>query len=544
MKVNIKNLKSFQIIAVIFVAAIIVSAQQNFVSKVWVSDNGDGTYKNPVLHADYSDPDAIRVGDDFYMTASSFNAAPGLPILHSKDLVNWRLINYVFAEQEPKDVFNQPQHGGGVWAAAIRYHNGEFYIFYPDPDFGIYMTKTKNPAGEWSKPLLIKSGKGWIDPCPLWDDDGNAYLVSAFAGSRAGFKSVLIVSRMSADGTRLLGAPAMVFDGHDAHPTVEGPKFYKRNGFYYIFAPAGGVTTGWQLVLRSKNIFGPYEEKIVLAQGKTTINGPHQGAWVTTQTGEDWFLHFQDKGAYGRILHLQPMSWKNDFPVIGIDADGDGTGEPVLKYKKPNVGRTFPSETPLDSDEFSGENLGLQWQWHANPQVSWAFPFPSQSVLKMFSVLTAENFKNLWNAPNLLLQKFPAEKFTATAKVKIAPRFEGEKFGLLIMGLDYSYIGVTNKNGKLYIAQSTAKDADKGTAESETEPILLNEKTFYLRVTVSEVAMCNFSFSTDGKNFTTVGTPFKAREGRWIGAKVGLFFTRTGKFNDAGSADIDWFRFE
>ena len=521
-----------------------VFGQTNFISKVWVADKGDGTYKNPILHADYSDPDAIRVGDDFYLTASSFNTSPGLPILHSKDLVNWELINYVFLRQKPYDVFDKPQHGGGVWAASIRYHDGEFYIFYPDPDFGIYMTKAKNPAGAWSEPVLIKSGKGWIDPCPLWDDDGNAYLVSAFAGSRAGIKSILIVSKMNTDGTKLLDDGVLVFDGHENQPTIEGPKFYKRNGFYYIFAPAGGVPTGWQLVLRSKNIYGPYEEKIVLAQGNTVTNGPHQGAWVNTQTGEDWFLHFQDKGAYGRILHLEPMSWKNDFPVIGIDKDGDGTGEPVFTYKKPNVGKTHSIETPPDSDEFSDAKLGLQWQWHANFQPTWAFNFPAKGILRMNSVKLPENYKNLWDLPNLLLQKFPAEKFTVTTKVNLSPRFEGEKFGLVVMGIDYSYIGVTNKNGKLYLSQSTAKDADKRSLETETAPVELKNGSFYLRVKVSENAMCSFSFSADGKNFQNVGEIFKAREGRWIGAKVGLFFTRPAKFNDAGTADIDWFRFE
>ena len=521
-----------------------VFGQTNFISKVWVADKGDGTYKNPILHADYSDPDAIRVGDDFYLTASSFNTSPGLPILHSKDLVNWELINYVFLRQKPYDVFDKPQHGGGVWAASIRFHDGEFYIFYPDPDFGIYMTKAKNPAGAWSEPVLIKSGKGWIDPCPLWDDDGNAYLVSAFAGSRAGIKSILIVSKMNVDGTKLLDDGVLVFDGHENQPTIEGPKFYKRNGFYYIFAPAGGVPTGWQLVLRSKNIYGPYEEKIVLAQGNTVTNGPHQGAWVNTQTGEDWFLHFQDKGAYGRILHLEPMSWKNDFPVIGIDKDGDGTGEPVFTYKKPNVGKTHSIETPPDSDEFSDAKLGLQWQWHANFQPTWAFNFPAKGILRMNSVKLPENYKNLWDLPNLLLQKFPAEKFTVTTKVNLSPRFEGEKFGLVVMGIDYSYIGVTNKNGKLYLSQSTAKDADKRSLETETAPVELKNGSFYLRVKVSENAMCSFSFSADGKNFQNVGEIFKAREGRWIGAKVGLFFTRPAKFNDAGTADIDWFRFE
>jgi len=521
------------------------AAPTQSVSKVWSADNGDGTYKNPILHADYSDPDVVRVGNDFYMTTSSFNSAPGLPILHSKDLVNWRLINYVFRQQEPLDVFASPQHGGGVWAPSIRFHNGEFYIFYPDPDRGIYVTKAKDPAGEWSEPLLIKSGKGWIDPCPLWDDDGKAYLVSAFAGSRAGVKSILIVSKMSPDATSLLDDGVMVFDGHDAHPTIEGPKFYKLNGYYYIFAPAGGVATGWQLVLRSKNIYGPYEEKIVLAQGKTAINGPHQGALVDTPSGKEWwFIHFQDRGAYGRIVHLQPTVWKNGFPVIGSDPDGDGTGEPVLKFKKPDVGGNQPIETPPDSDEFNDSSLGLQWQWHGNYKPEWALPVPQRGVLRMFSVQNPDGFRNLWDVPNLLLQKFPAEEFTATAKISLTPRFEGEKFGMIVMGLDYGYAGVAFRDGKLYVAYSNARDADKKSAEYDNVPYLLTSREFYLRIKVAAGAVCTYSFSVDGKTFTGLGVPFKAREGRWIGAKIGFFFTRPGKFNDAGSADIDWVRFE
>ena len=539
MKVKIEKLKVKIFGALFFIVTLFLSAvsAQN-VSKVWVADNGDGTYKNPIIHADYSDPDAIRVGDDFYMTASSFSDVPGLPILHSKDLVNWKIINHVFRQQEPLEVFAKPQHGNGVWAPAIRYQAGEFFIFWGDPDFGIYMTKTKNPAGEWSKPLLIKEAKGWIDACPFWDDDGKAYLAHAFAGSRSGIKSILVINKMSPDGTKLLDDGVVVFDGHDAQPVIEGPKMYKRNGFYYIFAPAGGVTPGWQLAMKSKNIYGKYEEKIVLAQGKTSVNGPHQGAWVTTQTGEDWFLHFQDKGAYGRIVHLQPMTWKDDSPVMG------NNGEPVLSYRKPNVGKTYPIETPAESDEFNDATLGLQWQWHANFQPHWAMPFPSRGVLRMNSVQIPEGYKSLWDVPNLLMQKFPAEEFTVTTKLTFEPRFEGEKFGLVVMGLDYSYIGVTNKDGKLYVAQASAKDADKGNAETENVPFALKEKTFYLRGTVTKGAMCSFSYSIDNKTFTNVGVPFKAREGKWIGAKVGLFFTHNGKFNDFGTADIDWFRVE
>lgn len=520
------------------------NGRENPVSKVWVADNGDGTFKNPIIHADYSDPDVVRVGDDFYMTASSFNAAPGLPILHSKDLVNWKLVSYVFTRQPPFDVYSKPQHGNGVWAPAIRYHDGEFYIYYPDPDYGIYLTKARSPTGPWSEPILIKEAKGWIDPCPLWDDDGKAYLVSAMAASRSGIRSVLIVSRLSQDGTKVLDDGVLVFDGHDKHPTVEGPKFYKRNGLYYIFAPAGGVEEGWQLVLRSKNIYGPYEAKVVLAQGRTQINGPHQGAWVDTQTGEHWFLHFQDKGAYGRVVHLQPMRWIGDWPVMGADADGNGVGEPVLTHRKPNVGRSWPIVTPPDSDEFNQPALGLQWQWHANPKTNWFFPTGSLGFLRMFNVPLPEEVRNFWDVPNLLLQKFPAPEFTATAKLTFTARTDDEETGLIVMGLDYAYLALKKKAEGLVISQTIVKDAESGSKGKESPAVALKGNIVYLRVRVSKNGNCNFSYSNDGATFTPVGESFTAKKGKWIGAKIGMFATRTGKTRETGYADIDWFRIE
>jgi beta-xylosidase len=198
------------------------------------------TYTNPIIPADYSDPDVCRAGKDYYMTASSFNCIPGLPILHSTDLVHWQIVNYALREQKPLEVYDKPQHGNGVWAPAIRFHKGEFYIYWGDPDFGFYMIKTTDPRGAWTAPVLVKSGKGLIDCCPLWDDDGNAYLSYAFAGSRAGNKSVLALTRLSPDGTRTIDESRIIFDGHDRHPTVEGTKLYKRNGYYYILSPAGG----------------------------------------------------------------------------------------------------------------------------------------------------------------------------------------------------------------------------------------------------------------------------------------------------------------
>ena len=516
----------------------------NEISKVWVSDNGDGTYTNPVLYADYSDPDAIRVGDDYYLVASSFNCVPGLPILHSHDLVNWELIAYALSKQPPFDVFDKVQHGGGVWAPCIRYRNNQFYIYYPDPDFGIYMVKATNAAGPWSEPLLVQPGKGLIDPSPLWDTDGKAYLVYALAGSRAGVKSVILVNRMNPDGTKLIGNSVMLIDGHQKHPTIEGPKIYKRNGWYYIFAPAGGVAPGWQMVMRSRNIFGPYEDKIVMAQGKTDINGPHQGGWVDTKTGENWFLNFQDLGAYGRVLHLNPMKWVNDWPVIGVDNDGDGTGEPVRTHKKPNVGKIYPKMTPPESDEFNGSELGLQWQWHANYQTTWGFPSGKLGFYRLNCIPRPADAVNLWNVSNLLLQKFPAPEFTATTKITFDARFDGEEVGLVVMGLDCGRIAIRRENGKLEVQSAICQHADKGSKEEISEPKSVESSTIYFRVQVQKGAECSFSYSIDGQLFTAIDAKFKAREGKWIGAKVGFYALRNGIINDSGSADIDWFRVE
>ena len=521
-------------------------AQSNYVSKVWVADNGDGTYKNPILHADYSDPDVIRVGDDYYMIASSFEDVPGLPILHSKDLVNWKIIGHALKQLIPKKHFSVPRHGEGVWAPSIRYHNDEFYIYYPDPDFGIYLIKSKNIEGPWSQPLLVQAGKGLIDPCPLWDSDGQIYLVHAFAGSRAGIKSVLVVKKLNKDGTKVLDDGVLVYDGHELDPTIEGPKFYKRNSYYYIFAPAGGVSTGWQLVLRSKNIYGPYERKIVMDQGTTNVNGPHQGAWVTTQTGENWFLHFQDKDAYGRVVHLQPMKWINNWPVIGEDKNGDGKGEPVLKYKKPNVGKTYPVQTPVESDEFNGTSIGLQWQWMANPQLNWYFLNPAKGFLRLYSVLLPDSAKNLWDSPNILLQKFPSEEFMVTTKINFNPnvKLQNEKAGLVIMGLSYANIAFkTTKEGN-YIVFSFCRNAEKGTGETERVVAKAETATAYLRVKVTSGAQCSFSYSFDGKNFIEAGEKFIAEPGKWTGAKVGLFCTTETQINDSGYADVDWFSVE
>lgn len=514
------------------------------ISKVWVSDNGDGTYKNPILYADYSDPDVIRVGDTFYMTSSSFNCIPALPILQSFDLVNWTIIGSVFMYQKPLNIFKVPQHGKGVWAPSMRYHNNEFYIYYGDPDYGIYVTKSRHAAGPWTEPVLIKAVKGWIDPCPFWDDDGNTYLVHAWAGSRAGIKSILTLNKMDTTGYHILDQGVMIFDGHLSQPTIEGPKIYKRKDYYYIFAPAGGVKTGWQTILRSKNIYGPYEEKVVLHQGNSPINGPHQGAWVDTEKGESWFIHFQDLDTYGRIVHLQPVQWVNDWPMIGIDKNNDSIGEPVLKYKKPDIGRVYPVTYPQTSDEFNSCEIGPQWQWQANPIENWGFSNGNLGYMRLNAIPFPDSSINMWNVPNLFLQKLSSPEYRATLKVSFKPNYNGEKTGLIIMGTDYAYLGIKRTKDKLYVLQTTCLNADQNGLETQNDSRRVYSGNLYLRVKVDTGAICNFSYSTDGTIFVDIGKPFIAKPGKWISAKVGMFCISNRKIDDSGFADFDWFRIE
>ena len=509
------------------------------VSQVWVADNGDGTYHNPVLHADYSDPDAVRVGEDYYMTSSSFNHIPGLPLLHSKDMVNWQLVGYALKRQPPFDHFSKVQHGMGVWAPSIRFHNNAFYIYYPDPDFGIYLVKAKEITGPWSEPILVQAGKGFIDPCPLWDND-KVYLAHAYAASRAGIKSVIALKELSADGTKTITDSKVVYDGHESDPTIEGPKLYKRNNYYYIFAPAGGVPSGWQVVLRSKDIYGPYERKVVMDQGTTDINGPHQGAWLTTPSGEDWFLHFQDKKAYGRVVHLQPMKWVNDWPVIGIDSDGNGTGEPVLSSRKPHTEKIQPIVTPPDSDEFNSPLLGLQWQWQANPEDNWLTG--TGAGLHLNAIPWPDTSKSYWRFPALLLQKFPAEEFTATTKLSFQPAAVNDRAGFMIFGNDYAFLSLTNKEEGLSITMNTCLKADKNETEKEIVITKTENKDIFFRVSVKKDAICTFSFSRDGKKYKNIRGSFKASQGRWVGAKIGFFCSGTPGIGK-GFVIVDWIRF-
>lgn len=527
----------------------------------WIADLGDGTYRNPILYADYSDPDVIRVGTDYFMTASSFCNAPGLPVLHSKDLVNWKVINYAI-QQIPDDCYEKPIHGCGVFAPSIRYHEGVFYIFFPMPDEGVYVTSTTDPWRTWSEPQHLLKAKGWIDPCPFWDDDGRCYMAAAFAKSRVGFNNILRLVELSPDCSRIIDDGQFIYDGRqDNLHVIEGPKMHKRNGYYYIFIPSGGVKQGLQTVIRSKNIWGPYEARNILEQKDTPVNGPHQGAWVDTVTGEDWFLHFQDVYAAGRIVHLQPMRWLEDgWPVIGAAEEGETCGKPVLSYRKPDVGAEYDMVLPEASDEFETEKLGLQWQWNANWKPEWFEMDQEHSCIRLNAV-QKEKECSLSNVPNLLIQKWCMPEFTCEAKMNVSGLKDGDLAGYISMAEIYAGFAVKCAEGKKQLKLFHGRQYYEGrnciAADEMKDLICLERDDIYFRMKVTRVEseevntdgpytfpvpkeLVELFYSPDGNEFEKV-YEFTPIAGRWVGVKMGAFCCHEGE-GEKGCLSVDYFR--
>lgn len=513
--------------------------------RLWKSDLEDGTYKNPILYADYSDPDVIRVGDTFYMTASSFNYIPGLPILTSKDLVNWKLVNYA-VKRIDYDKYDTPQHAKGIWAPAIRYHDGNFYIYYGMPDEGIFMVKTKDPLGEWEKPVLVLEGKGLIDPCPFWEEDGTAYVIHGYAKSRIGFKSYLGIFPMTADGKQAAAPDRILFDGVETQPTIEGPKVYKRNGYYYIFAPAGGVRTGWQTVLRSRSIYGPYEEKIVMKQGDTPVNGPHQGGLTDTPSGQEWFVHFQDRGLYGRIVHLQPVHWKQDWPVIGVNEDAEGCGRPCIVHEKPDVDGESKITYLEASDEFTGEQLGLQWQWLGNAKDGFYSLTANPNCLRLYCLNPSGKAQPiLWENANVLTQKLVCPYFQAETCVQIGGLQDKEQAGLVMMGGHYAYLAVRVVDGIKQLVYAQSFDGVQGMEEQVTilRELAADSEEIRLRESLTEDGF-SMEYSIDGVNYQQVETSFFPTDHTWVGAKIGLFANVDSDKERGGFADFAYIHVE
>ena len=484
-------------------------------------DQGDGTYCNPVLNADFSDPDVIRVGKKYYMVASDFHFI-GMQVLESDDMVNWRYISQIYSRFDEPGWDSNQHYAGGSWAPAIRYHDGLFYVYFCTPDEGLFMSTAKDPYGPWAPLHMVKRVEKWEDPCPFWDSDGQAYLGRSQWGA-----GPIIVHKMSADGKQLLDDGVTVYTG----PVAEGTKFMKRNGYYYLIIPEGGVGQGWQTVLRSRSIYGPYERRVVLEQGSTNINGPHQGALVDTPPSDSpnggeqswWFYHFQETPVLGRVVHLQPVRWQDDWPLMGVDYDGNGIGEPVASWQKPidligPISTIAPITPTTPSDDFSGSQLGLQWQWNHNPDNSrW-----SLSERKGWLTLHALPADSLKASRNMLTQKVVGYKMESTTLLSA----KGNCYaGLFCIGKQFNAIGLCPQG--IY----TEFDGRKQIVKQG------KFKQLYLRVTNDCQQNCHqFLYSTDGQTFIPVGNPYPMRAGYWKGIRTGLYC-----YGSDGQAQFDYF---
>ena len=467
-------------------------------------------YTNPILFGDYSDPDVIRVGDDFYMVSSSFTYLPGIPVLHSRDLVHWEIIGHA-AHSLPFSRYDRPAHKCGTWAPSIRWHHGMFYVFVCLPDEGLLAFTAQDPAGRWEC-HYVKDVTGWIDPCPFFDDDGQVWLVHGFAASRAGINNILYLHRMSSDALRVLDKGRVIFDGtpHGDH-TIEGPKVYKRDGVYWIFCPAGGVEAGYQLALRSENLAGPYERRIVLSQGKSRVNGPHQGGLVDDGQGRDWFIHFQHVNAYGRVPHLQPVEWADGWPVVGKK----GTPVPGGQLDLP----PFSAEIPM-SDRFE-DGIGLQWQWQANPNCGW------YADLKPGLRLFAHPAENPFSAGNFLSQLMQYQNFDMDVQFAVHGQ-DGDQCGVAMMG--YTYYSLTLGGGRVVLKSGIAQEVNRWVpmriAETSIAEMtwLSSRILFRMRVNRGNVS---FFYGEGQQSLKPIGGEYPMACGGWTGARPGLFNINT-----------------
>lgn len=508
-------------IAILLLSSGPLFAQKTLLKRGEWGDQLDGTYKNPIINADYSDPDVIRVGDNFYMVCSEFHFM-GMPVLQSKDLVNWHIIGQVYNRLGISPKYDHMDgYGSGSWAPSIRYHKGLFYVYFCTPDEGLFMSSAADPAGPWSPLTTVKRVSGWEDPCPFWDDDGKAYLGHSQLGA-----GPIIVHRLSEDGKQLLDSGKKVYEG----PVAEGTKFYKRNGYYYLIIPEGGVGAGYETALRSRNIYGPYERKIVLEQGKTKVNGPHQGGLVELDSGQSWFIHFQAVDMLGRVLHLEPMKWLDDWPVIGVDLDGNGIGEPVDIYPKPINRPSNTSWLLQTSDEFNTNKLGLQWQWNHNPaNENWTVNHP-----KSYLALTAMQAPENKRAKNTLTQKLMGRRGEASVKMNITKMQLGQRAGLALIGNNVHEIGIIKTDsGALFYADNNGKFVPGQKVKS---------RFVYLRILINLDGNSTLSFSTDNKHYQPLGDKCSLSASNfWKAVRPGLFSYNT--MGSGGTAFFDWFRY-
>ncbi|HRS52241.1 MAG TPA: glycoside hydrolase 43 family protein [Candidatus Marinimicrobia bacterium] len=485
------------------------------------SDNGDGTFTNPVIPADFPDPDVIRVGDTYYMVTTTMFIFPGVTILKSQDLVNWEYCCNAVPRFDFSPCYNLDgcnRYGHGQWATSMRYHNGTFYLLFITLDEGGFLCSATKAEGPWE---IKQLPKGFYDPGLFFDDDGKIYVAHGY-----GKIYMTELDRNFAP----ISQDSLIYTG-DLRNGLEGTHVYKINGYYYLYCTYGGVD-GIQVALRSPNIYGPYEQKVAIRDTTPGVTyGVHQGALIQTQTGEWWSMLFVDSGPFGRFPSLQPVKWIDGWPMVGVDGKG------VVTYRKPNVGKEYPLKTLPISDEFNAKILGMQWGWNHNPDsTKWSLT-QRPGYLRL---TTGKIVSNLTKAQNMLTQRPFAcyDQHTPTigmTKMEIGKMKDGDIAGLAVFQDPYAFIAVKQENGvrKLIMVNNGVTIA---------EAPMKGGTIFFRTIASNSNQKASFEYSFDNVEFFPLGNELLMKFSLKIftGNKFGLFNYATKE--SGGYVDFDWFR--
>ena len=523
------SLKSSLAIVLSLMASYVVEAQQ-----VWNPDNGNGTFTNPIMWGDWPDPDVIRVDDKFYFVSTSMNYVPGCPIAVSKDLVNWEMAGYAVDryDEDPRfDMQGGTMYMNGSWAATIRHHNGKFYVGFCTPKgwgneqghFSICIAD--KPEGPWERTIFPEY---LYDPGLFFDDDGKVYVVHG--------QHRLFITELNEDVKSVKGKPVEIWEKGFKNSRTWGPNFgmegahmYKINGMYYITCPAGG-TEGWQVCLRSKNIYGPYEHKVIVEDATSyPPNGLHQGGMVQLKNGDWWFIIMQDRGPIGRVPHLLPVKWVDGWPMLGVD------GKDVITYPKPEVGKKQQRlASPATTDEFNGKQLGLQWQWNHNPDnTKW-----SLTECRGYMRLKASQAPKLYEARNTLTQRVQGPSSEGSVEMIVSGMKDGNVAGLGVFQLPYAYVAVKQEGSSRKIVMY---DGDK---EIESVDNFKGDKIWFRARVMDKNFTARFYYSLDGMNYSPIGKEHKMELGLpWTGNRFALLNFTTNAEGVDGYVDFNWFRF-
>lgn len=501
------------------------------------SDNGDGTFTNPVIAADFPDPDVIRVDSTYYMVNTTMFTFPGVPILKSYDLVNWQYCCNAVQRFDFHPSYNLDggnRYGHGQWATSLKYHNGTYYLLFITLDEGGFLWTAAKPEGPWQ---VKKLPKGFYDPGLFFDDDGRIYVAHGY--------SKIYMTELD-ENFAPKGQDSLIYTG-DIRRGLEGTHVYKVNGYYYLYSTYGGLD-GIQAALRSKDIYGPYEQKVVIRDTTHGINfGIHQGALVQTQTGEWWTMLFVDSGPFGRFPSLQPVTWEDGWPMVGVH------GKAVVTFKKPNVGREHPMTTLPTSDEFDRPELGMQWGWNHNPDpTKWSL-IEHPGYLRLSTVRVVDS---LPKARNTLTQRMFAYysdtvASIASTKIDIGHMKEGDVAGLAVFQNPYAFIAIKRGSGHNYIVMvDNGATIDSSSVEGST--VYLRASAIYGSgaahyfdgKAAPGTGTASFSYSLDGRSFVKIGHELHMRFNLKIftGNKYCLFNYAT--IDTGGYVDFDWFRTE